>query len=83
MRYLPTESPEPKKQLDLQRYRKGENFRSFKRRSPNSLQLTKRYLRGRIMIIGAFIVGFIAGWIINEKLENGIKKLNPWYINKK
>jgi uncharacterized membrane protein YeaQ/YmgE (transglycosylase-associated protein family) len=35
------------------------------------------------MIIGAFIVGFIAGWIINEKLENGIKKLNPWYINKK
>ena len=30
------------------------------------------------MIIGAFIVGFIAGWVINEKLENGIKQLNPW-----
>jgi uncharacterized membrane protein YeaQ/YmgE (transglycosylase-associated protein family) len=35
------------------------------------------------MIIGAFIVGFIAGWIINEKLENGVKQLNPWRINKK
>jgi len=35
------------------------------------------------MIIGAFIVGFIAGWIINEKLENGIKQLNPWRIDKK
>ena len=35
------------------------------------------------MIIGAFIVGFIAGWVINEKLENGIKQLNPWRINKK
>jgi hypothetical protein len=35
------------------------------------------------MIIGAFIVGFIAGWVINEKLENGIKQLNPWRIDKK
>jgi len=35
------------------------------------------------MIIGAFIIGFIAGWIINEKLENGVKQLNPWRINKK
>ena len=35
------------------------------------------------MIIGAFIVGFIAGWVINEKLENGIKQLNPWHIDKK
>ena len=39
------------------------------------------------MIFIAFIVGFIAGWIIrdgwigwivNEKLEKGIKALNPW-----
>jgi len=35
------------------------------------------------MIIGAFILGFIAGWVINEKLENGIKQLNPWRIDKK
>ena len=35
------------------------------------------------MIIGAFIVGFIAGWVINEKLENGVKQLNPWRIYKK
>jgi|TARA_B100000929_G_scaffold185754_1_gene147083 hypothetical protein len=35
------------------------------------------------MIFAAFIIGFIAGWIINEKLENGVKQLNPWRINKK
>ena len=35
------------------------------------------------MIFAAFIVGFIAGWVINEKLENGVKQLNPWRINKK
>ena len=35
------------------------------------------------MIFAAFIVGFIAGWIVNEKLENGVKQLNPWRINKK
>ena len=35
------------------------------------------------MIFVAFIIGFIAGWIINEKLENGVKQLNPWRINKK
>ncbi len=35
------------------------------------------------MIFAAFIIGFIAGWVINEKLENGVKQLNPWRINKK
>ncbi len=35
------------------------------------------------MIFAAFIIGFIVGWIINEKLENGVKQLNPWRINKK
>jgi hypothetical protein len=35
------------------------------------------------MILLTFIIGFIAGWIINEKLENGIKQLNPWRITNK
>jgi uncharacterized protein YneF (UPF0154 family) len=31
------------------------------------------------MFIGiAFIVGFVLGWYINEKLEDGVAKLNPW-----
>jgi hypothetical protein len=34
------------------------------------------------MIFAAFIVGFILGWIVNEKVENGVKSLNPWYIKK-
>ena len=30
------------------------------------------------MIFAAFIVGFIVGWIVNEKIEKGIGRLNPW-----
>ena len=30
------------------------------------------------MIFAAFIIGFIVGWIVNEKLEKGVKTLNPW-----
>jgi hypothetical protein len=30
------------------------------------------------MIFAAFMIGFIVGWIVNEKLEKGIGNLNPW-----
>ena len=30
------------------------------------------------MIFAAFMIGFIVGWVVNEKLEKGIGNLNPW-----
>ena len=40
--------------------------------------------RGNMFLTIAFILGFVAGWYVNEKVENLAEKMNPlnWFKKK-